>query len=136
MVSEMDWSRYPNFSRGEFECSATGYCDMNADFMEQIQILREVYGKPMIVTSAYRDPIEHPIEANKTRPGAHSYGVAADFKVSYGDAYELLAVAIELNVFTGIGIAQKGDPASRFIHLDTATSEMLDGAPRPTIWSY
>ena len=132
----MDWSRYPNFSRGEFECSATGYCDMNADFMEQIQILRGVYGKPMIVTSAYRDPIEHPIEANKTRPGAHSYGVAADFKVSYGDAYELLAAAIELNVFTGIGIAQKGDPASRFIHLDTATSEMLDGAPRPTILSY
>lgn len=135
-MSEMDWSKYPNFSREEFECSATGYCDMNADFMEQIQILREVYGRPMVVTSGYRDPIEHPIEANKTRPGAHAYGVAADFKVSYGDAYELLAAAIELNVFTGIGIAQKGDPASRFIHLDTATSEMLDGAPRPTVWSY
>ena len=45
----MDWSRYPNFSREEFECSATGYCDMNEDFMEQVQILREVYGKPMTV---------------------------------------------------------------------------------------
>ena len=67
-MSEMDWSKYPNFSREEFECSATGYCDMNADFMEQIQILREVYGRPMVVTSGYRDPIEHPIEANKTRP--------------------------------------------------------------------
>ena len=63
----MDWSRYPNFSREEFECSATGYCDMNEDFMEQVQILREVYGKPMAVTSGYRDPIEHPIESTRER---------------------------------------------------------------------
>ena len=132
----MDWSRYPNFSRSEFECSATGFCDMDADFMEQLQILREIYGKPMVVTSGYRDPIEHPIEARKTRPGAHAHGVAADFKVSYSDAHDLLTCAIELNVFSGIGIQQSGEPTKRFIHLDMATSEMLDGAPRPTIWSY
>jgi uncharacterized protein YcbK (DUF882 family) len=90
----------------------------------------------LIVTSGYRDPIEHPIEANKTRPGAHSHGVAVDFKVAYADAHDLLTCAVELNVFSGIGIAQKGDPAKRFIHLDMATSELLDGGLRPTIWSY
>lgn len=132
----MDWSKYPNFSREEFECSATGFCDMDPEFMEQMQILREIYGKPMVITSGYRDAIEHPIEANKTRPGAHAYGVAADIKVAYSDAHELLHCAIELNVFNGIGIAQKGDPDKRFIHLDMATSEMLDGGLRPTIWSY
>ncbi|WP_291812793.1 D-Ala-D-Ala carboxypeptidase family metallohydrolase [Limnobacter sp.] len=132
----MDWSKYPNFSRKEFECSATGFCDMDPEFMEQMQILREIYGKPMVITSGYRDAIEHPIEANKTRPGAHAYGVAADIKVAYSDAHELLHCAIELNVFNGIGIAQKGDPDKRFIHLDMATSEMLDGGLRPTIWSY
>lgn len=132
----MDWSKYPNFTRGEFECSVTGFCDMQPDFMEQMQILREIYGKPMVITSGYRDAIEHPIESNKTRPGAHAHGVAADVRVAYSDAHELLHCAIELNVFNGIGIAQKGDPDKRFIHLDMATSEMLDGGLRPTIWSY
>lgn len=109
---------------------------MDADFMEQMQILREIYGKPMVITSGYRDAIEHPIEANKTRPGAHAYGVAADVKVAYTDAYDLLQAAVELGVFSGIGVSQKGEPTNRFIHLDMATSEMLDGGLRPTIWSY
>ena len=136
MVSTMDWSRYPNFSEAEFKCSATGNCEMDPDFMEHIQALRDVYGKPMTITSGYRDPLEHPIEANKKRPGVHSYGVACDIGIAYGEAYEFLVCAVELDVFTGIGIAQKGNPQKRFIHLDTATSELLEGATRPTIWSY
>lgn len=132
----INWSQYPNFSEDEFKCSATGKCEMNTDFLECLQILRNVYGKSMTITSGYRDPLEHLNEMHKRRPGSHAHGVAADVAVSYNDAYDLLACAIELNYFTGIGISQKGDPATRFIHLDTATSNMLGGALRPTIWSY
>jgi hypothetical protein len=38
-------------------------------------------------------------------------------------------MALESNLFTGIGIQQKG--GARFIHLDDLT-----GVGRPTVWSY
>ena len=132
----IDWTLYNNFSEDEFKCSTTGRCEMKADFLECLQVLRDVYGKPMRITSGYRCPLEHPNEMHKARAGSHAYGLAVDIAVAYKDAYDLLACAIELNYFTGIGIAQKGNPATRFIHLDTATVEVLGGSVRPTIWSY
>ena len=50
-----DWDRYPNFSRDEFECSHTGECDMDAEFMDALQELRDQFG-PMRITSGYRSP--------------------------------------------------------------------------------
>ena len=88
----------------------------------------------MVISSGYRDPDKHPIELKKTRPGTHSYGVAADIAVAYDDAYNILNIAVELGYFTGIGINQKGDVKSRFIHLDMM--EASDQFGRPTIWSY
>ena len=125
----MDWSRWPNFTEAEFKCSHTGKCRMHAGFMDRLQRLRTRYGKPMVITSGYRDAT-HPIEARKASPGAHATGRAADIAVDRGDAYELLKLALELG-FTGIGINQKG--SGRFIHLDD-----LPGGDhlRPTIWSY
>ena len=58
-----DWDRYPNFSRIEFACSHTGECDMDAEFMDALQELRNQFG-PMRITSGYRSP-EHPIEKRK-----------------------------------------------------------------------
>lgn len=121
-----DWDRYPNFSRIEFACSHTGECDMDAEFMDALQELRNQFG-PMRITSGYRSP-EHPFEARKSKPGTHSSGKAADIAVSRGDAVKLLRLAIMDGRFTGFGIQQKGE--KRFIHLDSTTTN------RPTIWSY
>lgn len=126
----MDWTRWPNFSESEFRCSHTGKCRMHAGFLDRLQKLRTAYGKPLTVTSGYRDET-HPIEARKSAPGAHNTGRAADLAVSRGDAYEVLRLALELG-FTGIGVAQKGD--GRFIHLDDLPAG--DGHLRPTVWSY
>lgn len=123
----MNWSDYPNFSRSEFECSETGECEMNPDFMKRLQALRTAYGKPMIITSGYRSK-RHSIEAAKDKPGAHTTGRACDVAVSGGDAYRLLALAIDYG-FCRIGINQKGE--GRFLHLDDNVS-----FPNPVIWSY
>ena len=56
------------------------------------------------------------------------------FGAHYDDAYNILNIAVELGYFTGIGINQKGDVKSRFIHLDMM--EASDQFGRPTIWSY
>lgn len=125
----MSWES-PYFSSEEMKCSHTGLEKMDAGFMELLTELRAAYAKPMRVTSAYRDPT-HPIEAKKSKPGAHTTGKAVDIAVARGEAHELMHLAFAMG-FTGIGVQQKGE--GRFIHLDNMTEE--DGFPRPTVWSY
>jgi zinc D-Ala-D-Ala carboxypeptidase len=125
----MSWMS-PYFTSEEMKCSHTGLELMNAEFMEMLTELRVRYAKPLVVTSAYRHP-SHPIEARKSKPGAHTTGKAVDLGVQYGDAYTILGLALMMG-FTGIGVQQKG--SGRFIHLDTCTEQ--NGFPRPTIWSY
>jgi zinc D-Ala-D-Ala carboxypeptidase len=126
----MDWSRWQNFSKDEFDCKHTGNNKMHGGFMDRLQALRTEYGKPMRVTSGYRDAA-HPIEAKKSTPGAHASGRAVDIGVDGADALRLVSLAIK-HGFTGIGVQQKG--TSRFIHLDDLPNS--PGRPRPHIWSY
>jgi uncharacterized protein YcbK (DUF882 family) len=123
----MDWSKYPNFTKKEFDCQETGENQMQESFMEKLQALRTAYGAPMRVTSGFRDP-RHSIEVSKSAPGVHTRGCAVDIACGGQDAYEIMKIALELG-FTGIGVQQRG--TSRFLHLDTYT-----GDPRPNVWSY
>jgi len=120
------------FSESELKCSHTGRCEMNDAFLAKLDRLRADYGKPLIVTSAYRDET-HPVEARKANPGTgpHCTGHAIDLAVSHADAHRLLWLAMLSRSFTGIGIQQKG--GRRFIHLDDLSNETHS---RPTIWSY
>jgi zinc D-Ala-D-Ala carboxypeptidase len=127
----VNWSDYKNFVEAEFRCKHTGRCEMHPDFMDRLQSLRNEYGKPMLISSGFRHP-SHPVEMRKPRPGAHTFGRAADIMVSHADAVELLGLAIR-HGFTGFGVAQRpGSP--RFIHIDDMAPEVT--RPRPSIWSY
>ena len=126
----MDWNTSTYFSMYEFKCSHTGKCEMNPDFIDKLNDLRLAFGKPMRITSGFRD-VTHPIEAKKKTSGAHTTGQAADIAVSREDAFDLLSLALTKG-FTGIGIQQKG--SGRFIHLDTLKN--TKERPRPTVWSY
>jgi uncharacterized protein YcbK (DUF882 family) len=99
---------------------------MNDLFMYKIESLREEFGKPMRVSSAYRDPVRHPAESRKTVPGYHAQGRALDILVSGNDAWRLVALAMDYEL--SVGISQKGPHEHRFIH--------LDDRPEPIIWSY
>ena len=118
------------FTDDELKCQHCGVEGIDGYFMAKIDNLREELGFPFPVTSGYRCP-EHPIEARKKAPGAHTTGQAVDIGVSGNEAYMLIEAAIRDN-FTGIGINQKGD--SRFIHLDIIPHS--SSSPRPWIWSY
>lgn len=125
----MDWSLYPSFSEDEFRCRHTRRCAMHPEFMARLQRLREAYGKPMKITSGFRDRT-HPAEARKTTTGAHVLGRACDVAAAGPDAIRLIVLAAEFG-FTGIGVQQKGE--GRFIHLDDVPGTQL---PRPALWSY
>ena len=116
-----DWSKYPNFSKSEFDCQETGENDMQPRFLEMLQSLRDRYGKPMTITSGYRSP-NHSTERKKAKPGTHAQGIAADIYVTGPDKYRLVKLAFEYG-FTGIGIDKS------FIHLDASRD-------RCAIWSY
>ena len=123
----MNWV-WKNFTPKEMQCQHCGADGIKPELMNALQKLREVYGKPMRITSGYRCP-QHPIEAKKASPGAHAFGLAVDIGVDGADAYKVLQLAFELG-FTGIGVQQKG--TGRFIHLDVVEKDL----PRPTVWSY
>ena len=107
---------YKYFKVEDFDCQETGENDMEPDFIDQLDDLREACGFPFIVTSGYRSPL-HSIEKRKATPGTHAQGIAADIKVSGGQQRRLIVEkALELG-FGGIGIA-KG-----FVHVDIRCSK-------------
>ena len=130
----MTTNRWPNFSAKELRCKC-GKCnsdgsEMQPEFMDSLQQLREQFGKPMALSSAYRCR-RHPEEAKKAEPGEHAMGLAVDVQIRGADAVQILHLALNLG-FTRIGINQKGN--SRFIHLGRApTGGRL---PSPALWSY
>jgi zinc D-Ala-D-Ala carboxypeptidase len=115
-----------HFSTDELKCKFTGNCEMDSFFMEMLESLRVIYDKPMILSSAYRDP-SHPREKTKTKPGMHAKGRAVDVLCLGDDAHRLLYLAIQLG-FKGIGVNQRGEQNQRFIHLDNRETR--------AIWSY
>lgn len=119
----------PSFSPREMACSHSGLALMDQDFMELLQRIRERYGRPMVVTSGYRDPTQHPIEKRKDKPGSHAAGMAADIMVDNAlDRFVLTKIAIDTGA---IGIGQ----GAGFVHIDLWTGPTCH-VPRPAMWRY
>lgn len=90
--------------------------------LEKLQELRDAYGAPLALTSAYRCA-RHPSEASKAKPGQHSAGTAFDIKVIDGAmAFKVMKLAFALG-FTGIALG------NGFVHVDTRASI-------PVVWRY
>lgn len=78
---------------------------------EELQVVRDYIGSPIIITSAYRTP-----DWNKRVGGVknsyHTTGEAVDIKVNGMKPYDLAVYVAALTEFTGYGIA------NNFVHLD------------------
>lgn len=110
------------FKIEEFNCQHTGENHMESAFLEKLDKLRDRCGFPFVITSGYRSP-SHPIESEKSIPGRHAQGIAADIRIeSAAERYIILKTATEMG-FNGIGVA------SDFIHVDTRGGI-------PVIWTY
>ena len=127
-----------HFSRDELKCSFAPDAPVLMDslFMAALEELREEWGKPIHLSSAFRTT-EHPRERTKPikydhlgnplpRGGMHARGRAVDVLIAGSDAVAFLRLA--LKYYSGIGLSQKDKNwSNRFIHLD-------DGKQR--IWTY
>ena len=141
-ISFVDKWDYPYFTIEEMVCKHSNILGYDERFMDSLVSLREKCGFGFPVTSYYRhaDPNDlaksHPIEKKKIafggKAGSHSTGKAVDIGLDRERAFILLKTAMDMGIFTGIGVNQKGN--ARFIHLDTCNAS--DGFNRPTVWSY
>lgn len=123
----MSYFQYKEFDQKGLPGSGEKY--MSQIFINRLNDLREKFGKPIIITSGYRSPEYNNKVSSTGFTGPHTTGLAVDISVMGQDAYDLVAIAFNMGVFTGIGINQKG--IGRFIHLD-----MILDVNRPRIWSY
>ena len=129
IVMAIDWTLYKNFREGEFRCKCgCGSALMRPDFMENLQLLRNIVGFQLTINSGYRCPAHNDKVSSTGLTGPHTTGLAVDIGVNRRDAHKVLQTAFSMG-FRGIGVKQKG--TGRFIHLD-----MIEVGLRPTVWSY
>jgi len=114
-----------NFTVDEFKCRGTGICDMNQLFMEKLQLIREEFGKPLYPSSGFRAPEYNQTVSKTGLHGPHTTGHAVDILICGSNAIRLMEIALRHGI-TGIGVSQKNDHATRFLHFDDLT-----GANRP-----
>lgn len=120
---------YRYFTNSELECKCgCKQQKMDEDFMWLIDNLREDCGFPFIVSSAYRCPEYNAQVSSTGGAGPHTTGKAIDVKVYHKHAHKLLKLATQYG-FKGIGVSQKGDYKTRFIHIDNARDDFA-------VWSY
>ena len=97
---------------------------MNYGFLVLLDIIREHYKKPIIITSGYRTEVRNK-KIGGAFDSAHLTGRAADIRVTNDeDRAKLIFLMIALGI-KRIGIG------SNFLHLDTDWDK-----PSPRIWHY
>ena len=121
----MNWGKIQYFKESEFRCRHCGDCNMDEDFVKKLDEARRTLGFPLRVSSGYRCPAHNAAVSSTGTSGPHTTGKAADILVTGDQARSFLTVAVEL--FPGIGVQQKGEHSSRFIHVDDLSRRL---------WSY
>jgi zinc D-Ala-D-Ala carboxypeptidase len=124
---------WPHFRAAELVCRHCQTHRMQAEFMQRLEGLRDAFGRPLVLSSAYRCGVYNARVSTTGLHGPHTSGRAVDIRISGPAVYELLALALTLG-FTGIGVQQKGAHGGRFLHLDDLPA--TPQGPRPTVWSY
>ena len=131
LIKEADWLGQ-FFSPKELACKHCGQVKVSGVLLDFLDRIRIKVGGPLQISSGYRCPLHNALVSHTGTTGPHTTGYAADIVCSGKLAYKVLAAAFELGV-TGIGVHQRGNHATRFIHIDLLEKPQ---AFRPTIWTY
>ncbi|MCD8479880.1 MAG: D-Ala-D-Ala carboxypeptidase family metallohydrolase [Candidatus Cloacimonetes bacterium] len=116
-----------NFTSEEFACKCgCGYDTPNPELIRMLQAARDLYGKPMQITSGCRC-IKHNRNVGGAANSAHIQGMAVDIATPTGEARYEIINALMKSGFRRIGINFK----KKFVHADIDESK-----PHPTIFSY
>lgn len=109
-----------NFKSTEFDCNGANCCTetlIDVDLVNYLQKIRDHFGKPVNISSAYRCPTHNAKVANASSKSKHMYGMAADIKVSGINPPEVAKFAESIGVL-GIGLYDTNSDG-HFVHIDT-----------------
>lgn len=112
-----------NFNSLEFMCSGTSccsYCLIDDKLVEALQKIRDHFGQPVTITSAYRCA-EHNKKVGGSSGSYHTKGQAADIKVK-NTAPAAVAKYAEYIGILGIGLYETAADGY-FVHIDTRTKK-------------
>ncbi len=112
-----------NFLASEFLCKGSYCCSsgkIDDELVEILQKIRDHFGKPVHITSAYRCPTWNKKVGGVTG-SYHTYGQAADIKVEDTTPAEVAKYAESIGV-RGIGLYET-DADGHFVHVDTRTKK-------------
>lgn len=107
-----------NFRVREFACQdGSDKILIDSNLVEVLQKIRDHFGKPIIITSAYRT-VSHNKKVGGSSRSYHVQGMAADIKVKGVSA---VAVAMYAQtIINGVGVYYYG--GTEFVHIDTRSS--------------
>ena len=106
-----------NFRVKEFACTdGSDPVFIDAELVAVLQKIREHFGKPVTITSAYRTPTRNK-EVGGTTYSQHLYGKAADIKISGVTPQKVAQYAETLLDNGGIGIY------NTFTHIDVRSTK-------------
>lgn len=112
-----------NFKSTEFDCNGKGCCSktlIDPKLVEYLQAIRDYFGKPVNISSAYRCKIHNP-KVGGVKTSKHIEGMAADIKVEGVKPSEVAKYAESIGV-KGIGLYET-DKDGYFVHIDTRTKK-------------
>ena len=114
-----------NFSIEEMACKCgCGRCEMDAEFMKRLQLLRDMYGKAMKVTSGFRCESWND-KISGVPDSYHTKGRAADIvMIGSANRYNFIHLAMQAGM-RGVGVAKD------YIHVDDRGDEVM-----PAVWLY
>ena len=125
-----------NFASTEFDCHGKGCCSttkIDSKLVEYLQKIRNHFGKPITITSAYRCEV-HNRRAGGATKSYHMQAKAADIVVQGVSSREVAKYAESIGIL-GIGLYETSADGY-FTHIDTRTTKSFwygqNEAPRTT----
>lgn len=112
-----------NFKAYEFDCKGAKCCGstmIDSKLVEYLQQIREHFGKPVIINSAYRCAI-HNRAVGGTSNSYHAKGQAADIRIAGAAPSEIAEYAENIGI-KGIGLYETAKDGY-FVHIDTRTAK-------------
>lgn len=128
-LPDLKYFKLEEFDSSDFPGSGI---NMHPEFLERIDEVRHFYGKPIVITSAYRTIYKNQEVGGKLR-SSHLDGLAVDVKCTNSrERFELLDAFLEVG-FTRFGIG------NLFLHADLSDQieGQYSGIKTPNvIWTY
>jgi hypothetical protein len=104
-----------NFKVKEFACNdGSDEILIDSDLVEALQKIRDKFGKPVTINSAYRT-VTYNKKVGGSTSSYHTKGTAVDIKIAGVSAVEIAYYAQE--IINGVGVYYYG--TSDFVHIDT-----------------